>query len=228
MFCPILKKPPMLIDRSKESVETYNISAKEYLSKVNKMDLYNDTYDRFCQVIMKKNPEILEIGCGPGNITKYLYSKRPDFKILGIDLAPSMIQLAQINNPQADFRVMDCRDIGKLNRKFEAIICGFCMPYLSKQEVSKMIADFSDLLKPNGLLYFSTMEDDYNKSGYVKTTFSGSNRVYIYYHQEDFLEGCLENSRLKIIDLQRKDCLESDGKVFSDMIFMARKNVLRV
>ncbi|MFT5887060.1 MAG: ubiquinone/menaquinone biosynthesis C-methylase UbiE [Arcticibacterium sp.] len=56
----------MLIDRSKESVETYNKSAKEYLDKVIEIDLYNDTYDKFCELISKKNPEILEVACGPG------------------------------------------------------------------------------------------------------------------------------------------------------------------
>ncbi len=211
-------------NRSKESIETYNKAAKNYQDKVMEIDLYNDTYDKFCALIDKKNPEILEVACGPGNVTKYLYSKRPDFKILGIDLAPNMIELAKINNPQADFKVMDCRNINKLNKKYDAIMCGFCMPYLSQQECSKLIADFSKLLNPNGLLYFSTMEDDYDKSGFETTSFSGQDRVYIYYHQADFLADCLITSGLKIIDLQRKDCPEPDGSFFTDMIFIARKN----
>lgn len=211
-------------NRSKESIETYNNAAKDYQDKVMEIDLYNDTYDKFCELIDKKNPEILEVACGPGNVTKYLYSKRPDFKILGIDLAPNMIELAKINNPQADFKVMDCRNIEKLNKKYDAIMCGFCMPYLSQQECSKLITDFSKLLNPNGLLYFSTMEDDYDKSGFETTSFSGGDRVYIYYHEADFLANCLMNSGLKTIDLQRKNCPEPDGSFFTDMIFIARKN----
>lgn len=214
----------MRIKRNKESVETYNKAAKNYQDKVMDMVLYNDTYDKFCALIDKKNPEILEVACGPGNVTKYLSSKRIDFKILGIDLAPSMIELATINNPQADFKVMDCRTIEKLDQNFDAIMCGFCMPYLSQQECSKMITDFSKLLRPNGVVYFSTMEDDYEKSGYETTSFSGQVRVYIYYHQADFLAACLTTSGFKIIDLQRKDCPEPDGTFFTDMIFMARKN----
>jgi len=214
----------MRTNRSKESVETYNKAAKNYQEKVMGIDLYNDTYDKFCALIDKKNPEILEVACGPGNVTKYLYSKRIDFKILGIDLAPSMIELAKINNPQADFQVMDCRNIEKLDKIFDAILCGFCMPYLSKQECNKMIADFSKLLKPEGVLYFSTMEDDYDKSGFETTSFSGQDRVYIYYHQADFLTECLISSGLNIIDFQRKDCPEPDGTFFTDMIFIARKN----
>lgn len=214
----------MRTNRSKESAETYNNAAKNYQDKVMDMDLYNDTYDKFCSLIDKKNPDILEVACGPGNITKYLYSKRIDFKILAIDLAPSMIELAKINNPNGDFKVMDCRNIEELDKKFDAIICGFCMPYLSQNECSKMITDFSNLLRPNGLLYFSTMEDDYDKSGYETTSFSGEDMVYIYYHQADFLEDCLITNGLKTIYLERKDCPEPDGGVFSDMIFIARKN----
>lgn len=214
----------MRIKRNKESVETYNKAAKNYQDKVMDMVLYNDTYDKFCALIDKKNPEILEVACGPGNVTKYLSSKRIDFKILGIDLAPSMIELATINNPQADFKVMDCRHIEKLDKNFDAIMCGFCMPYLSQQECRKMITDFSKLLRPNGIVYFSTMEDDYEKSGYETTSFSGQDRVYIYYHQADFLADCLTTSRLQLIDLQRIDCPEPDGTFFTDMIFMARKN----
>jgi ubiquinone/menaquinone biosynthesis C-methylase UbiE len=214
----------MRTNRSKESVEIYNKAAKNYQEKVMGIDLYNDTYDKFCALIDKKNPEILEVACGPGNVTKYLYSKRLDFKILGIDLAPSMIELAKINNPKADFKVMDCRNIEKLDKIFDAILCGFCMPYLSKQECNKMIADFSKLLKPEGVLYFSTMEDDYDKSGFETTSFSGQDRVYIYYHQADFLTECLISSGLNIIDFQRKECPEPDGTFFTDMIFIARKN----
>jgi len=214
----------MRTNRSKESVEIYNKAAKNYQEKVMGIDLYNDTYDKFCALIDKKNPEILEVACGPGNVTKYLYSKRLDFKIFGIDLAPSMIELAKINNPKADFKVMDCRNIEKLDKIFDAILCGFCMPYLSKQECNKMIADFSKLLKPEGVLYFSTMEDDYDKSGFETTSFSGQDRVYIYYHQADFLTECLISSGLNIIDFQRKECPEPDGTFFTDMIFIARKN----
>jgi len=134
-----------------------------------------------------------------------------------------MNRLAKINNPKADFLLMDCRDIEMLGRKFDAIMCGFCMPYLSKEECRKLIADTSKLLNPNGLLYFSTMEDDYDKSGFETTSFSGPDQVYIYYHQADYLMDCLTDNRFQIIEMQRKDCPEPDGTFFTDMIFIARK-----
>jgi len=209
--------------RLNETIETYNNAAERYQDKFMELDLYNDTFDKFCNLIQKENAEIFEIATGPGNITKYLRSKRPDFKIFGIDLAPKMIELAKRNNLEAEFRVMNCKDISTIDRKFDAIICGFCMPYLSKEECAKLIADSSGLLLTNGLLYFSTMEDDYDKSGFETTSFSGQDRVYIYYHQADYLTDCLIQNGFEIIDLQRKDYPEPDGTFLTDMIFITKK-----
>jgi trans-aconitate methyltransferase len=151
------------MDKNTITKKTWNKYAKEYQDKFMDMDLYYDTYDLFCTLIEKKNAEVFEIACGPGNITRYLLTKRPDFNILGIDLASNMIDLAKINNPEADFQLMDCREIGKVDKKYDAIMCGFCLPYLSREESEKLISDVSGLLKLNGVLYLSTMEDDNDK-----------------------------------------------------------------
>ena len=95
-----------------ETIETWNHIAKLYQEKFMDLALYNDSYDYFCRALDKPQAKILEIGCGPGNITKYLLFKRPDFEILGIDVAPNMISLAQQNIPAAHFEVMDARLIG--------------------------------------------------------------------------------------------------------------------
>ena len=208
----------------KETIDTYDKSAERYQDKFMDMDLYNDTFDKFCSLIQKESAEVLEIGVGPGNVTKYLTSQRPDLKIFGIDMAPKMIELAQKNNPEPEFEVMDCKEIHKLNRKFDAIMCGFCMPYLSKEECKKLIADSSNLLTKDGLLYLSTMEGDYDNSGYETTSFSGQDRVYIYYHQVDYLTDCLTKNGFEIVDLQRKKYPEPDGSYLTDIIIIATKH----
>lgn len=210
-------------DRIKETIETYNASAQSYQDKFMAMDLYNDTYDTFCSLIKKSNVRILEIGIGPGNVTKYIISKRPDLKIFGIDLSSKMIELAKQNNPQVDLAVMDCREIHTIHAKFDGILCAFCLPYLSKEESRQLIADASLLLKPDGLLYMSTMEGDYAKSGYETTSFSGENRVFVYYHQANFISDKLKEFGFEMLDLQRKQYPESDDSFLIDMIFIARK-----
>ncbi|MCK5703200.1 MAG: class I SAM-dependent methyltransferase [Cyclobacteriaceae bacterium] len=211
------------MDRSDITIETYNKSAIRYQEKFMEMNLYDDTYNDFCKLIDKGNQEILEIATGPGNVTRRLLKKYPDFKITGIDKAPNMVRLAKNGIPNADFHVMDCRDISRLKDKYDAIMCGFCMPYLSKDECAKLIQDMSGLLNSNGLIYISTMEDDYSKSGFETTSFSGNDKVYIYYHQYDFLKKELTESGFQNIDIQRKEHPEPDGAFLTDMIIMARK-----
>lgn len=40
------------------------------------MDLYNDTFDKFCDLVEKRGADILDIATGPGNVAKYLYCKK--------------------------------------------------------------------------------------------------------------------------------------------------------
>src|SRR5215210_3775931 len=139
------------MDSYKITIEGFNKLASVYQDKFMNMDLYEDTYDSFCKLIEKYNAKIFEIGCGPGNITKYMCSKRPDFTIEAIDLAPNMIKLAKRNNPTANFKIMDCREIDNLTVKYDGIMCGFCMPYLSKEDCAKLIKDCSFLLYRGGI-----------------------------------------------------------------------------
>ena len=56
------------MDKYKETFKTWNKVASLYEDKFMDLDLYNNTYDYFCELV-KDNAKILEIGCGPGNIT---------------------------------------------------------------------------------------------------------------------------------------------------------------
>jgi len=181
------------MDKYKETFETWNKIASLYQDKFMDLDLYNATYDFICDAMDKANPKILEIGCGPGNITKYLLSKRPDFDIFGIDIAPKMIELAKKNNPTARFSVMDSRKIDQIKEKYDAIVCGFCLPYLSKADSGKLISDSYNLLNDNGLVYMSFVQGDPDKSGFQ--TGSSGERMYFYFHTlEDLKTQFLQNN----------------------------------
>ena len=187
------------MDRYKETFDTWNKVARFYQEKFMDLDLYDDTYDTFCDEVNIENATILEIGCGPGNITKYLLNKRPDFRIEGIDISPNMIELAKTNNPIADFKVMDCREIDKLQSKFNGIICGFCLPYLSKFDSSKMIKDCTTLFKDKGVLYISFIEGDYLNSGFQIA--STGDRTYFYFHTLEGLTKELKDCSFETIKL---------------------------
>jgi 2-polyprenyl-3-methyl-5-hydroxy-6-metoxy-1,4-benzoquinol methylase len=171
--------------------------------------------------MLPTHSSLLEIACGPGNITGYILKARPCLNILGIDLSPNMISLAKKNNPTARFQLMDCRDINKLGEKYDAAICGFCLPYLSKPQVEKLFRDLSNLLKAEAVLYISTMEDKYEHSAFKKA--SSGDPVFIYYYEAHYLSGLLEENDFEIIDLARYGSKSVDITADIDLVMIARK-----
>lgn len=173
-----------ILAQQKETFETWDKIAKVYEDKYMTMDLYDRSYDAFIDKYSGKDYyDMLDLGCGPGNVTKYLLSKRQDFKVFGIDVSPSMIKLARNNNPNAVFGVMDVRQVHMLDRLYDGVLCGFCLPYLDKAQSRKLIFDVYNLLQLDGVFYFSFVSGKPQKSGF-KTGADGR-RVYFYYHEKD-------------------------------------------
>ena len=208
-------------DKSIEASMIFNKYAYEYQEKFMDVSLYTSGLKNFCSLIKKENAKVLDIACGPGNVAKYLLSEKPDLIVLGIDLAPNMTALAKRNNPNATFEVMDCRCISSLTEKFDAVVSAFCLPYLSKEETHKLINDISGLISDQGVCYISTMEDDYNKSGYE--TGSKGDQIYMHYYEVDYLINILTGCNFKIEEVSRIKSTMSNGKEVTDLVTIARR-----
>lgn len=208
------------MDINKETFDTWNNIASLYQDKFMNLDLYNDTYDFICNTIATPNAKLLEIGCGPGNITKYLLSQRPDFDIFGIDIAPNMIELAKKNNPTANFAVIDSREIKNLDKKYDGIIVGFCLPYLSPTESNELISNSYDLLNENGLLYLSFVEGNPEESDFKV---GSGGRVYFHYHNLDDLITQLKKSNFDQLEIFKVKYKTSETEFDIHTILTAKK-----
>lgn len=209
------------MDRYQETFDTWNKIAKLYEDRFMNLDLYNDTYDFICDSIIKNKAKILELGCGPGNVTKYILSRRPDFNVYGIDVAPNMIALAKKNNPTARFDIMDIRKIHELKVKYNGIVCGFSLPYLSKKDSTKLIEDCFKLLEEDGLLYLSFVEGDPSQSHFQMD--NNGYRSYFYFHDLNDLQTQLINNKFDNIKKFRIEYEKSDTENDIHTILIARK-----
>ena len=205
------------------SVQRFDEFAEEYASRFENVSGYIEQLTFFTDQIKAENPAILELACGPGNVTKFLKNRFPESRILAVDLAPKMIEIARKALPEVDFRVMDVRDISVISEKFDAVMCSFCLPFLSKEDAAKLIADCAALLNSGGIVYLSTMEGDEHRAGFEKTSFSGDSEVYFNYHRQTDLQDAFEKSGFKILRLDRQDYQEPDGSITVDLIFIAGK-----
>lgn len=212
-----------MADRLTEAtVNIFDRHAEEYQSKYMDLAKYQDSLDVFCSLTLIA-PHLLDIACGPGNITKYVLDQHPSAKILGIDLAPKMLDLARVNNPTATFQLLDCRSIGELPGNYDGIICGFCLPYLSKEESVKLISDAAELLNDGGVFYLSTMEGEDSLSGWVGPSSGGKEKLYMHYHQEDYLVKALADNGF-LIHLTQRISSQVEGKdQVIDLIIVAKK-----
>jgi len=211
-------------DHYKQTFEIWNKIAPFYQEKFMDLDIYNHTYDAFCQAIEVRNAKMLDAGCGPGNITKYLLTQRPDFNITGTDIAPNMIDLARKNNPGAEFTVLDTRQISNFTAQFDGIICGFCLPYLEENDVRKFISDAFRLLTENGVFYLSFVEGDSSNSGFRES--SSGDLVYFHYYTLENIRLKLESTGFKNLRLFRVNYKISCDSTEIHTILMAGKAIL--
>ena len=205
------------------TIETWDKLAKRYQESFMDMDMYDDSYDAFCDLARKPGAHIFEIGCGPGNITRYLLSKRPDFRIDAIDVAPGMIELARQNVPAAHFTVMDCRDLHRFSGIYDGILCGFCMPYLSGEDCESLIRESARLLAPGGIWYGSVIEDDYSNSRY-ETSSDGQHKMFVYYYREEDLKKMLKTAGLDTLTVFKKEFTKRNGIRSTHLILLAIRN----
>jgi len=205
------------------SVQRFDEFAGEYAQRFADVSGYADSIERFCDLIVNSRPHILELACGPGNVTRLLKERFHESRILGIDLAPQMIDLARKALPEVDFRVMDVRDISTIAEKFDAVMCSFCLPFLSKDDAAKLIADCAACMVSGGVLYVSTMEGNEERAGFETTSFSGDSAIYFNYHQQQDLKNAFSKSGFEIRHLKLQDYAEPDGSTTTDMIFIGVK-----
>ena len=185
------------MDHASQAAQLFNKLAIHYQDRYMDVSAYGSVLDEFIGLFKEPSPSLLDIACGPGNITRYLLDRLPTARILGTDLAPAMIELARVNCPTASFEVMDCRKTDQLNQQFDGVVAGFCLPYLNPEEADQLIGDISHLLKKNGLLYLSTIEGEREKSGPRKG--STGDEVYQYYYSSADIRNWLQQHGFRLI-----------------------------
>ena len=185
------------MDKNQETFATWNKMANLYQDKFMDLDIYNESYDCFLAELESADSSALDLGCGPGNITKFLLSKNQNLIITGVDVAENMVDLAKKNNPTANFSVLDIRQLNQLPTSFDGVICGFAIPYLSTEETKQLISQVSDKLNTNGIFYLSFVAGDTSKSDFK--TNSVGDRVYFYYHDLQLVSSNLKEAKFSIL-----------------------------
>jgi cyclopropane fatty-acyl-phospholipid synthase-like methyltransferase len=147
-------------------------------------------------------------------------AQRSDLDLLGIDLAPRMVELAREAVPSAHFAVHDCRHLADLQLRFDGIICAFGLPYLSEEETTAFIRAAGKALEPGGVFYLSTMLGKREDSGFQVS--STGDRVYINYHSEDEVVCSLQKCGFTLLKQSHLPSPNAASKKTTDLIIIAK------
>jgi ubiquinone/menaquinone biosynthesis C-methylase UbiE len=140
-------------NRIKKIKAAYDRAAELYAEKCF-FELYDKPldkklYDLFFERTVNRGP-VLEIGCGPGEISNYL--KMKGLAIGGIDLSEKMIETARRLNPNINF---DTGDVFRL-KAASGSLAGIVAPYLivnfAREEVPAALAEMNRALMSGGVL----------------------------------------------------------------------------
>jgi 2-polyprenyl-3-methyl-5-hydroxy-6-metoxy-1,4-benzoquinol methylase len=209
------------MDHCEISASVFHKHAGLYREKFMDLTMYHDSYLEFCRWLKPGRARVLDAACGPGNVSRFLLSQRPDLDLLGIDLAPAMVELAQETAPSAQFAVHDCRRLTALGRRFDGIICAFGLPYLSEPEAAAFIRAAAEVFEPNGVLYLSTMLGSAGDSGAQKT--STGDEIFIYYQTEAQILDLIKSCGFSLIAHRRMPSPSTASKSTTDLIVIAQK-----
>jgi len=179
--------------------DTYNKIAEDWHADHKNDIWWLEGTGSFCS-LLKKGDKVLDVGCGSGLKSKYLYSK--GFDVTGIDLSDKLIDIARRESPGIEFVVMDMKDADKLNRSFDGIFAQASLLHIPKKEVMKVLETLVKALKPNGYFYIGVKAK--NPEGVEESILKESDYGYPYerffsYFTMDQLKSYFNGLKLDIV-----------------------------
>ena len=201
----------------KENIKSvYKKYAKEFDENIASLEIYDESYNCLLGKI-HENSTVLDLACGPGNVSYYLKKHIPDLEITGVDISEEMIDIAKRRIQDGRFIVKDICDIS-FKTKFDCVVCAFAIPFLNLQETAHVISTVRQSLKSNGYFYLSFMEG--SKEGFEKQSFTHNDELFIYYHPEASVLKIIDQQFLSVIKKFEIDYHEQDGTITNEIVFI--------
>lgn len=130
----------------------YDAVAGEYARRLYR-ELEAKPFDRdFLDRLARAVPsgEVLDLGCGPGHVGRYLHDR--GVPVCGLDISQEMIRLAGELNPGIAFHRGDMRALPFPSGAFAGVVAFYSIIHLDPAELEPVFTELRRVLQPGGLL----------------------------------------------------------------------------
>lgn len=126
--------------------------ADEFFGELEKKPFDREVLNEFAKNVRHQGL-VCEIGCGPGQIARYLKDLGVD--VYGVDLSLGQIKCARRLNPDVTFEQGDMLALDIPEASLAGIVVFYAIIHLKREDVTRALKDMHRALKPGGILLVS-------------------------------------------------------------------------
>lgn len=137
--------------------DAYAARAAEYISVFGSIEAAAER-DRECLLAWARgvNGRIIDMGCGPGQWTNYLFEQGVDIE--GVDPVPEFVNAAQQRYPGVVYRVGCADRIGVADASLGAVLAWYSLIHTDPDQIAALLNEFARCIRAGGGLAIGFFE----------------------------------------------------------------------
>lgn len=209
------------MDYNQETVSTFDRSASVYAEKYFDLRQYDRYYEAFLESLPEGAVSILDLACGPGNVSAFIKSRRADADILAADRSDGMLEQVRARVSGVATVNIDCRDLSYIGRTFHGVVFFFGLSYFNNDDAAKVLDQILAKLHPGGTLLLASVAGDPSLSG-VQTNKS-RDQVFSFFRRPSEITAMVASSGFEVISASKVDSPANASINTTDSIVIARR-----
>lgn len=145
-------------EKAKQIYEEGQTTGINYKNQIENGNFFLERY-RFSGKFIKKQDCVLDIACGSGYGTKYIFDKITQ-NIIGADLNERVIQYDKENYSNIEFQVQDATKTTFSENQFDVVLSMETFEHIPLDLIDNYLHEIKRILKNNGIFICTTPQND--------------------------------------------------------------------